>query len=326
MLNCYPTHTLPRDANVRMDWKSFKDLETAVEEEESGFAKTQYIKAQQGEYTIRLPKTIFTAVAALPTICIPPEEKNYGSILCTGPLFIMSVFTVMAQLISIWYVFGITVETKDASEEAGFNQCEAPDSSYLLRLTCLCVFVASVLVDLKESAAMVEYVCHIPTMNKSDLNEKDKEILNFCRTSLLAKKVKAKCRNYFNMEEICCGGITTIERMWFWFWIFLKIAAEGLVLFVGARYVLYADSNENLILNSVALLFITQIDDIAYTFAVTDTFKIDLNGVPDIGKVLNCDIKEYEMGVSRVLYEILAPWFFIGVLLGTSAVVYTVNC
>jgi len=326
MLISYPTLTLPRDGNVCTKWKSFEDLETAVKKEH-GFGKTDYTDAQQGQYTIRLPKTIFTAVAAIPTVCQARNCKNLSLyILSTGPLFIMSVLTVMAQLGSIWYVFDVTVETKDAFEEAGVNQCEAPGSSYFLRLICLCVFVASVLVDLKESAAMAQYVCHIPTMNKSDLDEKDEEILKYCNTSLVAKKVRVIKGNEFNMEVICCGGITTVERMWFWFWIFLKIAAEGLVLFVGARYVLYADSNENLILNSVALLFITQIDDIAYNFAVTDLFKNLLNGVPDIGKINGCTVEEHRMGLGQVNFEFLGPWFFIAVLCGTSGVLYIGNC
>jgi len=332
MLNLYPSLTLPRNADVCMKWKGFKEFEAMVEGGEGrGYGKAMYIDAQQGQYTLSLPKTIFLAVAATSTVCIPPINKTLCHyIMYTGPLIVMSVCTVMAQLGSIWYVFNITIETKDASEEAGVNQCEAPGSSYFLRLICLSVFVATVLVDLKESAAMAQYVGFIPTMNKSDLNEKDEEILDSCGTSLLAKKVRvhdtSATNKHFNMEVIGCGGITTVERMWFRFWILLKIAAEGLVLFVGAGYVLYADSNENLILNSVALLFITQIDDIAYSFAVTDVFKNMLNGVPDIGKVSDCNVKEHRWGDTGYLCSGFGCWFFIAVLCGTSGVVYTVNC
>ena len=118
--------------------------------------------------------------------------------------------------------------------------------------------------------------------------------------------------------------MTTFERAWCWLWILVKMVGEVLVLLSGSAYVLFADSNENLVLNSVALLFITQIDDVAYSFAVTDLLKGLLNGLPDIGKVDRC--QEHAPSTSMFLSQGFGPWLSLFFLFGTISALWGIHC
>jgi hypothetical protein len=163
---------------------------------------------------------------------------------------VISVFAAVAQLGAIYYVFDMNSTTKETYDELGVHQCEAPGSAYFLRLICLTVFVASVLVDLKESCCIVSYLSLIPTINK--WTDADKKALHAGKKSLFTKRVvvaNEKDRQ-FQIEAICCGGISSLERAWWWLWIVVKVVAELGCMVAGSGYVLYADSNENLILVS----------------------------------------------------------------------------
>ncbi|GMI34927.1 hypothetical protein TeGR_g9098 [Tetraparma gracilis] len=242
----------------------------------------------------------------------------------SGPLFVSSVFAAVAQLGAIYYVFDMNSTTKETYDELGVDQCYAPGSALFLRWICVTVFVASVLMDLKESCSIVSYLSLIPTINK--WTDADKEALDD-KNSLLTKRVVVAKTNgtQYQIEVICCGGISSLERAWWWLWIVVKVVAELGCMVAGSGYVLYADSNENLILNSVALLFITQIDDIAYSFAVTDYFKGLLDGLPDIGKV-ECTDPEHKAGDGLVLAQLFGPWLSICLLFGTTSIMWGVNC
>ena len=121
------------------------------------------------------------------------------------------------------------------------------------------------------------------------------------------------------------GGLSLFERAWCWLWIPVKLSVELHVMVSGSAYVLYADSNENPILNSVALLFITQIDVAAYSFAATHSIKALLNGVPDVGKVSECTDKQHTTGLVSTLAQMLGPWVQLHFLFGVSCILLGVG-
>ena len=85
-------------------------------------------------------------------------------------------------------------------------------------------------------------------------------------------------------------------------------------------------SNENLILDSVALLFITDIDNIAYKFRITDVFKNSVEGLPNIGKFPACTEQKHKALTCFSLVQYLGPLLSLVVLFGATSVNFQVKC
>ena len=252
-----------------------------------------------------------------------PGAKNLmGLSILYLPFLIAAIFSAVAQFGAVYYVFDITSDTIHT------GRCDAEGGgSYFLRLICLVTFVASAGVEMKESYYFAEYVQCIPTIKS--MSKLDRTTLDDFETSLLAKRVKV-CnleKGYeVEIETIAAGGLTLFEKAWCWLWVLVKLSAEMLVLVSGSRYVLYADTDEKLILNSVVLLFITEIDDIAFSLASTNLTRRALDAMPTVGKVGNADDKQHRMSKLAGKIQFLGPWIQLFFLFGASGILWGVHC
>jgi len=80
-------------------------------------------------------------------------------------------------------------------------------------------------------------------------------------------------------------------------------------------------------LNSVALAFVSQIDDVAYNFAVTSAWKTIMRGLPQFGLIFTDDDDlPYKAGGLILIAQLLGSWFQVIFLLGLSAMLWTVHC
>jgi hypothetical protein len=84
---------------------------------------------------------------------------------------------------------------------------------------------------------------------------------------------------------------------------FIKMALEFAILWEGTGYILYADDNESLIANAMALTFVLEIDDIMFQFIVTDMHKRNMESeIPSIGlRTESAEMGVEELGVQHCL-------------------------
>jgi len=112
-------------------------------------------------------------------------------------------------------------------------------------------------------------------------------------------------------------GLTYLERFLLYLLIFTPklILALGLLIF-GVPYIAYAKTNETLLLNTVALLFVAEIDEIVYKFTIPKMYRETLT-VPPLGRTDEERARCFEMFVCGTLrsYVLLVILAFVVTLL-----------
>ena len=114
-----------------------------------------------------------------------------------------------------------------------------------------------------------------------------------------------------------------------------KLVIAAVTLVYASGYVLAAETNEDIILNAVAAVFILDIDDYAYHFFVTKTQQILVEGLPSLGLVPLDEVPE-ELQTTFPKEALLASddaaWQFLGgfalapALFGIAAAIYQSWC
>lgn len=284
------------------------------------------LKYEVGDVVLQVPETLYSAAALIPTLGCNMEDWSgtFLMILVFAPLYIAAVSCAVAQGGAIYYVFEINNERWTENNSQGVDQCNPPDTAFYLRLICLVVFVATVSGDLKESFNYFQYCRRVPNRTYSD---EERDALSDSPVSVLAQEVDLinDDGNEYKLETIGVGGFTWLGRCWAYVWGLVKIAAEMLLLVGGTGYVLYADSNENLLLNSVALTFISQIDDVAYNFTLTTTLKGIVTALPNIG-LCDSENPKYNLGTVNIGAQFFGAWVQLLFLYGASAILWSVHC
>ena len=107
------------------------------------------------------------------------------------------------------------------------------------------------------------------------------------------------------IQKVAYGGITNVTRfMWYLIAIF-KITLEVTLLVIGSAYILYANTNEDLILNSVSLVFVADFDNIAYSYVLTYIMKRVLTKrMPKFGYIAHAVDPKIKMSVKQMLWQI----------------------
>ncbi|GMH85205.1 hypothetical protein TrVE_jg13606 [Triparma verrucosa] len=239
-----------------------------------GYNKSLAAKRGEGSTVIRAPESLYSAIAFVPTLGMPPNVPFAGLACVFLPLFSSGVMSAIAQIAATYYVMLMNIDNKDAFDKANPNEsiCERDDVSSLLSLICLCVFTMTSLADVQVSFEFLNYINRVP--NRIG-DEEETKLLNEADTSAIS--VKKSFMNNNNEECIVetfgGGGFTKMERLWAYFWFLVKIGTEIFVILVGGGFVLHSPDHETLILNAVALAFILDIDDAAYKYSITDLQK-----------------------------------------------------
>jgi len=296
-----------------------------------GFGKTSIITREQGDVVLECPETLYSATALIYSLQISPWEKDglegwFVWFFAFFPLTAASILCVVAQAGAIYFVFKLNDETTTNFDKEGAKYCESDDTDYFLRLICLVTFVATCACDFKESFHYFQYILRVPMRNGS---EQETDALNEVKTSLATKHVVVKHGEEYKLEVSAFGGFSRWEQLVALGWGLIKFAMEVGLVVAGSGYVLHADSNENLLLNSVALAFVSQIDDVAYNFAVTSAFKTWMRALPQFGLIFSVDDDlplPYKAGKLLWITQFYGQWFQVFFLLGLSAMLWTVHC
>ena len=130
------------------------------------------------------------------------------------------------------------------------------------------------------------------------------------------------------IKKVAYGGITKVTRVLWYLIAIFKITLEVTLLVVGSAYILYANTNEDLILNSVSLVFVADFDNIAYSYALTETMKRVLSKRNAKIWLLQPQAEDpkIRMSVKQTIWQILGPWFKILLFVSVPSSIWFLWC
>jgi len=150
------------------------------------------------------------------------------------------------------FVFYISELVYDAE-----HTCE--HGHIILRLLCVAIIVWTITVkDFEEAVAVILWVNTFPTFKKEDLE------LTQSKAGFVYKEISR------HGIAVPVTGITCLQYYSVCISMAAKIAIGIALMYLSTAYVAHSDSNENLLLNSVAMLFIADIDELLYTVIVPE--------------------------------------------------------
>ena len=169
----------------------------------------------------------------------------------------------------IGYLYMIVAEKAEKPDE----QCQAGD--WYLRMICTLVFVASVISDLNQTFFMHKFMRQIPKW----VEERDRKNLERCfSTSGLTNFPHQKyISDEYPGETLVkpAIGITHSYRLYCYIGVlFPKVAIALALLPIGAGHLLSSGSREEIILNTLAAIFVFEVDDIMYNLMISPIHKL----------------------------------------------------
>ena len=223
----------------------------------------------------RLPLSVYTVVL----LALWGHESDDFSL----SLIVMTLATVLPHVILL--VFNYIVQIGFIifldGELAGIETCDFPTDPNL-RFCALATFVAFMLTEFWENVEMVQWTRHIKP-------ESSHTILSIEVSEDVAEKRWA-------------SGLTSWQKVLFGLLVILpKTAISVMLFYTGSRYVGYSGTNSDLLLNSVAMLFVTQIDDLLYSAFTPAYAKRVIEELPPVKPEIQAD-HEHEF------LMIVKPW------------------
>ena len=120
------------------------------------------------------------------------------------------------------------------------------------------------------------------------------------------------------------GGVTSKFRAFMYSLFFLKTALEVALLYIGSAYILYAEKNEDLILNALSLAFVADLDNLAYAYLTTSHLKQKMEAMPTFGYVRGGD--SYTGTKAVEYWEDYGAWVLLIVFVLISRLIRTSGC
>lgn len=211
-----------------------------------------------GTYSVGLPPTIFSAsIVAL---------LNSGNDCCLFWTRDIPVF--IATLVSLNLQCGLTLRIAWMQ----FDETVELGTCYLggqlsVRVACMVVFTMFLFGELMELVDMHYWLSMFQPSHK--------------HTPLRIRDYEDKSGNHVSKPVT---GVTCLVRFLLYFFVFFpKFLMLIALLIFGIPYIAYARTNTNLLLNTVALLFVAEIDEMVYKFAISKMYQ-DTLVVPALGR------------------------------------------
>lgn len=215
-------------------------------------------------HLIELPSNVWAALMVLPQ-CQLSTNPYYDYMLKLQLGFVWFVnFIVQGSM--VWYVREIT---SSQAEDPEVFECHAHENKAdtYLRNICILIFVCMVLADLGETWMMHQwYQAMTPT-------------LEWCER-LFGNAYKIVNQDYETKDPDTldiANSITKLNNFQYYFiWIFVigaKYALGIYIILFGTGFIVTTSDDMDIILNSVALLFIVETDELVYEYFMSIEMK-----------------------------------------------------
>jgi len=211
---------------------------------------------------LSLPETLYSAYILFYLVYFESPK----SLLICGSVFCQLMATIALQSYAAYEVAYIV--EKDYKDE-DFD-CSVEDG--WLRAVCVLVFCMLIFTELKETFDIGRWLSRFPTSKHW--------------SSLRLRTFKSHQTSDGHTREILAlkpvSGITVAGLVHLTISCLLPKATIGFgLLYYGAGYVMFAQTSESLLLNCVALIFIIEIDDVAYQLFIPHHLKTLLIALSD---------------------------------------------
>ena len=150
------------------------------------------------------------------------------------------------------------------------QSCQECD--FILLVFCLGLFIVNVGDEISNSLSIRRFIQEIPIWDE----KVDFAICDKLETCLVLQKKRICTRQHrmeFLITTIQYGGITFMYRIFMYFLFVVKLTIEMFLLWIGSSFILYADDNETIIVNTLSMTFIINIDNFVYSFFLSNSQK-----------------------------------------------------
>ena len=177
-----------------------------------------------GLATYSCPLDIYTALPGMLLMRSKRDEEDRCIWCMMLPLFVGFIFSVVAQIASLVYIYVLIVEMKLERLEAGVPACSGGD--YFLRIICNCACFATIAQSLKESMNLRTYIALMPKLNPEHI-----PILKNFNASFVSKLLNTKYTILTNPNSSMIWNVLNVRRPRLWE-ICIESVAESLTFYV----------------------------------------------------------------------------------------------
>jgi len=231
--------------------------------EEPFVVLNELAKEFPGSSPLRLPENVTGGSVAV--LLLAPEPLSWTSLMIYVMPFVSgALLTLACQLYTIYRV-GIIVR---------HQEIECSEGDLTLRLVCLGVFKTTMVNGLKTLLDVHRYLHRIPA-------GKHRETLMMQRF----QDTGTPAKNHFQVRSVTkiVSRITNKCRAQCYAILLVKVSALLMLSYYGSGYILHSAGDEELILNSVALCFVVDMDTYIYDFVANGTVKTYISSLPTVG-------------------------------------------
>ena len=291
--------------------KKFKNYQNIIDN--GGLFDAQDHRYKEGhQISYAPPQDIYTAMISFTFLYEPSRQKDIGTkVLLYGPVVLGAFISAIFQLGANFHLYQIVYDIRDTRISLKENLCPTQSTwlSMGLLIACLVTFYAQVAGDIGESFKLYQWIGNLPKWKKEDV-----KILEELETGLAVKFAYEQEGDgvEYKFLQIAAGGITQEYRNFMYSICVGKFILEFMLVIFGSAYVLYSPNAEALILNSVAVTFISRMDNVAYQYVISSRLKVRLESIPCIGflspDAMNPNLRINDLGICC---DVLGGWILV---------------
>lgn len=273
-------------------------------------------RKKNGSYQLALPRSMFSSMILMPMV-EPVSIPTPILIFIHGPQYLVYLLVICAQFTICFFLAGDALNNTNAEACKGAN-----NSNSFLRFVCVATFCSFCFSDILESAGIWRWCGYLPRWNKEqeELVKKMKTGSLLFEKRTMIEKIGACPDQKVSVFKPKTGITSSFKNRIFYFVIMPKAFIAILLMFVGSGFIVRADGISDIVLKTVAVSFVLQVDDFAYRGFTTSSMKILFESIPPIG------LFEKELVEDRSLdnWEIFGSIFMLFLLM--FAVVVQFGC
>jgi hypothetical protein len=279
-------------------WDEFKllsDFEDAIGD--GAAFGNDGLQRKNGNIVPKPPVQNILVAAVLWPILVTPKYRQQNLWGVVLPQVAGAVLAVAAQAIAIFYTLEHVMKHGSELDAEESERCYT-GGACSLRVVCVLTLLAQIGGEIGDTRQFYLWIARLPPWDDTD-----EVVLESLQSGFAVRRLMLHGRGgvEFNVAHIAAGGVTPNYRDIMYLVCSIKLLVEAATSICGSGYVLYANSNEELLLNSLALFFILEIDDTMYRYLLSDVLKRFIeNEAPEIGLVRG---NPSEVGQQHAIHE-----------------------
>lgn len=275
------------------------DYNEGIEERAVAFSHIDRGSRDGGDLLFSMPATTFSATA-LVFMTLRPEHLK-------SPLLLVTVVCPVLLSYAISTVFAIVcavgVREHAKNMRTSYDEGEDPlicydEGTWWLRHVCIIIFLMMAVNEVRDSLDMCRWLYEIPKWEPM-LHER---LCKKCGAGMVFRELRYV--NHFGNQAKITRPVTGItlryRRIVQLTCILPKVILELFVMHGGVAYIALADGIENILLNAAAMVFILEIDELAFRVFTTRLLQRHMEQIPAIGVLLAKSLGPIGLRISQI--------------------------